>query len=392
MNILIISYTDLHYDPRVLRQIQALKNEYQLFTIGNTPSGYPGIIHYNTNEPKPEKERSFLQKVSRRLSIYKYIFKNYNGFFSRILAKKNNIKYILSLSIIKPDIIIANESSALYLATELKRTNNWDSKIYFDAHEYTPKEDNTIIWRLFHEPFILKELKTCKYSISMMSTVSDGIAREYEKLFDFPFGYVKIITNAPEYHGNLLPNNINSKIRLIHHGSATRPRRLDLLIKMMGYLDPEKYELTLMLVRTDPDYHNYIVNKSKKMKNIKFIEPVKISEIVNTLNNYDIGVFLLLPVIFNHKYSLPNKLFEYIQARLAIAIGPSIEMVKIVNKYNLGVHSEDFSPKSLANCIAQLTPEKIMEYKKNSDKSAMELSADKVFTDIKTIIAELANT
>ena len=179
------------------------------------------------------------------------------------------------------------------------------------------------------------------------------------------------------------------KIRLIHHGGAMKVRKLELMINMMKYLDPDRYELTLMLVQSEPAYYNYLIKVSQKYKNIKFIEPVSFSEITKTLNNFDIGIFLLLPEIFNYKYALPNKLFEYIQARLAIAIGPSIEMVKIVEHYNLGIYSENFSPKSLAKRIAQITPDEIMEYKRNADKYAKELSAEMNIKKIKDIVDEL---
>jgi len=224
-----------------------------------------------------------------------------------------------------------------------------------------------------------------------MSTVCDGIAREYELFFDFTKDFVRVIINASEYRDALKPNEIQgSRIRLIHHGAAIKQRKLELMIKMMRYLDPDKYELTFMLVQNDPVYYNYLVKTSKKLINIKFIEPVSFFEIPKTLNNYDIGIFLLLPENFNYKYALPNKLFEFIQGRLAIAIGPSIEMVKIVNAYNLGIHSRDFSSKSLAKSIKLLTPEKIMEYKRNADKYARELSSEESIKKIINIIAELA--
>jgi hypothetical protein len=161
------------------------------------------------------------------------------------------------------------------------------------------------------------------------------------------------------------------------------------MIKMMKYLDPEKYELNFMITKADPDYYSYLLKLAQNYKNINFIEPVPFSEITCTINNFDIGVFLLRPDTFSKKYVLPNKLFEFIQARLAIAVGPSIEMVKIIDRYNLGVYSKDFTPKSLAKAIAQLTPEKIMEYKRNSDKYAKELSAEENMNKIREIIAEL---
>jgi len=180
------------------------------------------------------------------------------------------------------------------------------------------------------------------------------------------------------------------KIRLIHHGGAIKTRKLELMIEMMKFLTPDKYELTFMLVKSDLDYYNYLIQISKRYGNIKFIEPVCFSEITNTLNNYDIGIYILRPESYNDKYALPNKFFEFIQGRLAIAICPSIEMVRIIDRYNLGVYSKDFTPKSLAEAIAQLTNEKIMEYKENSEKYAKELSAEENMNKIREIITELA--
>ena len=47
-------------------------------------------------------------------------------------------------------------------------------------------------------------------------------------------------------------------------------------------------------------------------------------------NQYDVGVFLLPASFPNQVHVLPNKLFDYIQARLAVAIGPSHEMAEVV--------------------------------------------------------------
>ena len=387
--ILIISYSPLHSDPRILRQIKALKQGYKIATIGYTQIKDDSIIYYSIKMPE---RKSFTKKAFLLLSL---LF-NYKVYEKHSLEISLDFKNILFQSIITPDIIIANDWTGLYLASKLKSKNNWNAKIYFDAHEYAPKEiDNSIKWRLLMQPVITNALKKCKPDINIMSTVCDGIAREYERFFGFPDSFVRVITNAAEYNGSLKPTSIGMRaegemIRLIHHGGAWKSRRLELMINMMNYLDPNRYELTFMLVKGDPEYYNYLIGLSKEIKNINFIDPVNFSKITETLNKYDIGVYILMPSNFNNKYALPNKLFEYIQARLVIAIGPSIEMVKIVERYNLGVYSEDFSPKSLAKCIAQITPEKIMEYKKNADKYAKELSAEENINMIRSIVAELA--
>ncbi|MDR2965767.1 MAG: hypothetical protein LBU88_08335 [Treponema sp.] len=391
--VLIVTYMPLHKEPRVIRQIQALSNDYQIFTIGSTPSNYNNITHYSTiSSFKKKYNKHIVFKIFRKLNKYLNRLKillNIN--ILNILFNDLGLEYMLSQNIIKPDIIIAHDLNGLYLSSELKKKHKWECKIHFDAHEYFPNQlSSSFKWKLFIRPIVLWVLKKCKNDISIMSTVCDGIAREYEKFFKYPAGSVRVITNAADYNNISKPLNLaEDKIRLIHHGGAIKERKLDLMIKMMKYLDPEKYELTFMLVKSNPKYYDYLVKLSKKYINIKFIEPVPFSEIINTLNSYDIGVYLILPEHYNHKHCLPNKLFEFIQARLAIAIGPSIEMKKMVEQYNLGIASERFTPKSLASSIKQMTPEKIMEYKMNADKYAKKLSGEENMVKIRDIVAEL---
>jgi len=430
--ILIISYSPLHSDPRILRQVNCLKDKYKLLTIGNAPINDNNIIFYNAiktykkqqsvkikkrfNKNRLKKKirhyfylirkKLFFKKLSKRFkifhklyihfliiinSLFKLNIKKVNEHFSSYLFRGYNIDYINSQNIQRPDIIIANDCNGLYLAYELNKINNWNTKVYFDAHEYAPTEYiNSLKWIFFTQPLIIWALKNSIKCVSIMSTVCDGIAKEYEKYFKFPTNTVRIITNASTYNDTLKPNPINNGIiRLIHHGISQKERKLELMIKMMKYLNPEKYELNFMITKADPVYYDYLLKLAKKNRNINFIEPVSFSEIISTINNYDIGVYILKPTSFNQKHALPNKFFEFIQARLAIAIGPSIEMVKIIDQYNLGVHSKYFTPKSLAKTISQLTTQQIMEYKKNADKYAKELSAEENMNKIRSIIAEL---
>jgi hypothetical protein len=365
-----------------LRQISALKGKHKIITIGYTPVADNRIIHYPVKRAKRNSS-----PVKKMQSLFLLLKKDYRRYYNKALDLEN----ILSRNIEKPDVIIANDWNGLYLASKLKSNRKWEAKIYFDAHEYAPREfDASIKWRLLKQPVIINALKNCKKYITVMSTVCDGLAREYERFFDFPDESVEVISNAAEYEEALKPRELRNKIRLIHHGGAMKQRKLELMIKMMRYLDPEKYELTFMLVPSDQVYYNYLLKMSHKFKHIHFIDPVVFSKIPQTLNEYDIGVFILEPKNFNYKYALPNKLFEFIQARLAIAIGPSIEMANIIKKYDLGVVSDTFVPKSLAKKIAELTPEKLMEYKRNSDKYAKLLSAENNALKINMLVDKLS--
>ena len=211
-----------------------------------------------------------------------------------------------------------------------------------------------------------------------MITVGQKIALEYEK----HFGVLPVlITNAPPKQ-NLRPTPTGTPIRLVHHGIGTPSRKLELMIEMMKYL-PDHFHLDLILL-TPPSASNETIAYIAKLKaladftdRIKFIPPIPIEEIVPTLNKYDIGVIVIPPINFNYENTLPNKFFDYIQARVALAIGPTPEMAAIVNGYNLGVVSTDFTSQSLATQIATLTGVKIQAFKINTEKAAHEFCAEK---------------
>jgi hypothetical protein len=74
--------------------------------------------------------------------------------------------------------------------------------------------------------------------------------------------------------------------------------------------------------------------------------------------------------------ALPNKLFEFIQARLAIAVGPSPEMAAIVREHACGVVADDFTPRALADVLAGVTREQIATFKAGANGAAQLLNAE----------------
>lgn len=120
----------------------------------------------------------------------------------------------------------------------------------------------------------------------------------------------------------------------------------------------------------------YLRREGSKYNNIRFVDPVPMPDIARTINKYDMGIFMLHPGAFNYRYSLPNKLFEYIQARLAIAIWPSPEMSKIVTSEGLGVVSSEYTNSSMSSSLGEVTAADIRKFKTNSDRVARKYSSE----------------
>lgn len=209
-------------------------------------------------------------------------------------------------------------------------------------------------------------------------TVGLGLAKEYEKNFEVR---PTVITNADNFI-DLKPTEVRKdKIRLVHHGIANPSRKIEGMIEMVNLLD-ERFTLDLYLLapRFSSGSEQYLSSLKRKYKGnskVRILPPVKSSEIVEAIHQYDIGVFLLPPSNFNYENALPNKLFNFIQARLGVAVGPTPEMAAIVKQFNIGVVSNDFSSSSLAIELNKLTHQQVSDFKTNACIAAKELNAEK---------------
>jgi hypothetical protein len=184
---------------------------------------------------------------------------------------------------------------------------------------------------------------------------------------------------------------VGNQIKLVHHGVAIPARKIEEMIKVMNYLD-DRFTLDLFLTII-PEVKSYAkklaLNNSSNPK-ITFQKPVPYTEICRTLNQYDVGLYILPPTNFNNLYSLPNKFFDFIQARLCLAVSPNPEMVKLVRKYDLGVVSADFTAETMAGLLKNLTAEKIAFHKQQSHIHAKTLSADTGIQKIKELVTGLS--
>ena len=366
--VLILAFSRLQYDARITRQIKFLMKDYEVEVFCFSKTDIPGVHFYEVGQTSLtlfRKAFAALFLITRQYKRVYWILHNYKEYLS-ILKKKNY------------DLIIANDVETLHFGFNIAKTGN--GKVLFDAHEYAPRHFEDKLWfRLFFQGFNKYFCNIYIPRVSAMTTVCDGLAEEYEKHFGLK---PEIITNAPGYQENLPKNTNPDKIRLIHMGTANFSRKLENMIDVVNLLD-DRYTLDLMLLTpayASPQTKDYVENLKQEIAEnpkVKIIDPVPSSQVVNKIKSYDMGIFLLEPVNFNYTFALPNKLFEFIQARLAIAIGPSPEMAKIVHKYGCGVVSVDFTPASLAKAIQQLSVTDIDKMKANCQLAATEESAEK---------------
>lgn len=360
---LVITFSNLKTDNRVKRQVSFLQSlDLSVTVASNDGLQLPGTSSIQLKNLK----LNWINKLKLGiLLIFKFYEQAYNLQYGSALKTEEHF-----------DLIVANDIEALPLAFSLKKK----AKILFDAHEYAPRHfEDRLIWRIFFQGFNQFLCKKYIPFTDAMITVGQRIAEEYHNNYGVN---PVVITNAPDFI-ELEPKKTNpAKIKLIHQGSANPSRKLELMITMMELLD-ERFELDLMLLkppvthRTSFAYYQKLEKLLVNNQRVRLVPPTSSEKLIEALHEYDMGIILIPPVNFNYANTLPNKFFECIQARIALAIAPTPEIAQMTKDFNIGVVSSDFTPKSLAAEIAKVTPEQIDSFKKNTLSAARGFNADR---------------
>ncbi|QLQ25728.1 MAG: glycosyltransferase [Dechloromonas sp.] len=235
-DILILSFSVIRSDPRVMRQIRLLERDYRL-----TVSGYG---------PKPDAEIDFLEidrplvsRVQKGVWGFKLLLRLFESYYWALPQVRQGLGMLAGRR--NFDLLIANDMAALPLALRIAA----ERPVLVDAHEYSPREfEDKLLWRILFAPFYDTFCTRYLPRAAAMTTVCEGIADEYAK----DYGVVsKVVYNAPSEQLLEPSPSLPGRVRLIHHGSAIRSRHLGVMIEMMRYLD-ERFTLDFMLVETDP--------------------------------------------------------------------------------------------------------------------------------------------
>ncbi len=367
--LLIVAFSNLSHDARVLKQIRAFAPKYEVTTCGYGPAIDGVADHIQLND-------EWISWAYSRPRLVTYQFRK--AYWSN--AAVRGARTLLSDRTF--DIILANDFETVPLALSLEPTRG----VHADLHEYAPEEKTGgWKWNLFIRPFREWICRTYLPQCASTTTVNQGISKRYHQKFGINPG---VVWNAAPY-ADLSPSEVHSPIRLVHHGAAHRERSLEIMAEAV-LASGANVTLDYYLVPTDQSYVSELTKKYADAPQVTFHAALPYDEIIPTLNSYDLGFYVLPPVSLNHQLALPNKFFDFIQARLGQLIGPSIEMASIVREMNLGLVTDDFSVEGAVRALNTITPEQVASWKAASDAAARAASAELQVATWERAIAELA--
>ncbi|MCC6384087.1 MAG: glycosyltransferase [Bacteroidia bacterium] len=290
-----------------------------------------------------------------------------------------NFRLFIYLMTHKADLLIANDLDTLlanYLASVLKRV-----PLLYDSHEFftgVPElEKNQFakkIW-LKIEQFIFPKLK-------YIVTVNNSIAGLYQSIYNKE---VKVIRNIPEIplqYTQRSRQEIRSELGirddkqiLILQGAGINiDRGAEELIQALQFLD----QIVLLIVGGGdviPQLKQMVKEMQLEQKVI-FKEKMPFEKMMEYTRIADAGLTLDKDTNLNYRFSLPNKLFDYIHAGIPVLASSVPEVKRIVEEFDIGVLIENHNPEHIAERIRYLLsdPGQIERWKNNLKYASLKLS------------------
>lgn len=284
-----------------------------------------------------------------------------------------NLAFFFRGLFIKADIIVSNDLDTLlpcYILSKLKKC-----ELVYDSHEYYTESAGLIgkpnkkkIWETI-EKWIYPKL-------NQIITVNETIANIYENKYGKK---VSIVRNIPPIFvpkktksKEALKLNSTSKIILLQGGFIDHDRGGIELIQAMQYITLD-IQLVIIGAGQEIPKMKSLTKELNLTNKVLFISKIPSDQLIQYTLNADLGISIDKPTNLNYKFSLPNKLFDYMRAEVPILISNLPELIKIHQKYPFGLILDSHDPTHIASKIeSSLNNPNYKQWKLNLSKASKE--------------------
>ncbi len=317
------------FESRILREAEVLLE-----------SGLVDKIIIASGWAKGLKKKEYVQdniQIIRFKTLSDHLIK-YHKFF---LAGKYLELYIyitLFYFLKKIDIVNAHSLMVLPIAVLLKRFDK-KRKLIYDAHELeTERFGLKGKAQKYSKTLEKKLIRRCDRVIVVGNYIRKWYVKEYSlnenqiyTVRNFNNVDLEKTTSKSNYlrkHFDLNPDDII----FIYQGLLSKGRGIDIYIEAFKSVQSN---FKLVLMGYGP-LESEIKNICDSYSNIFFHQAVKPSEIINVTSSADIGLCLIENYCLSYYYSLPNKLFEYVNAGIPVIGSNFPEISELVATNGIG--------------------------------------------------------
>ena len=284
----------------------------------------------------------------------------------------------------KPALLVSVDLDTLaasYLVSRLRRV-----PLIYDSHEYFTEVPELMgrsavkrIWECIEARIVPK--------LEAAITVSDGVASAYMDKYGVRFTTIRNVplTSSPQKYPEF-NESYPSTYKLIYQGALNMGRGIELMIESMRYLQD-----TTLLIVGDGDIREELQQRVHRLKltdRVSFPGRIPPGKLNRVTAQCDLGLSLEEDLGLNYRFALPNKIFDYIQARIPVLCSDLPEMAALVKNNGVGEICYERSPQQLAAQIRHMLTDKKNRdhWKINRDRAAKECCWENEEQKLKNIV------
>lgn len=323
MKILMTVFNNLYTDQRVEKICNTLyESGYSVELIGNNWAGAPEM-----ERPYPFS-RIFLKSKVLRWAYLEFQWKLFWKLMKR--AEQNTILHANDLDTLLPN----------YLVSKLKKIPLvWDSHEIFTEMPSVTGRWVQNVWRFLEKSMVPK--------LKFIMIANDSYADWYVKTYHIKRPLV--IRNFPLKTDPPREIPVHNPKIILYQGALNFSRGINKMIEAMQYLENAEFHIA----GRGPCLEKYQnlsleLGLEKKVRFLGNLRPDVLREITQCA---DVGLSIEENNGLSYYYTLPNKISDYIQARVPVVVSPFPEMKKIVDQYGVGECLSSHEPRHLAEKV-----------------------------------------
>ena len=356
-----LSFTDINNESRIFKEAFSLieANVFNnIIIVGYHAEGLKKIEYLHPNIKLVRVSLPHLALAPRLLTKAVRVFILWVNFFFLCISNK-------------PKVINVHALELLPIGALTKLFTG--AKLVYDAHELETE-------RVVLKGYLKNIAKILERLFIGFANLTIVVGPKIETFYRNRYKNLNIITvrNCPRFEKTKNNNALRTEFNIpkettiyIFSGALNKSRNIPRLISFFEHHLCEKRALIFMgkghfeeKIKASPAFGKTIFLKQA-------VAPHKVTE---NLASADVGIHLGEDICLSYRLCLPNKMFEYIMARIPLLVTRLPEMEKIINTYHIGTTVNDLSDSTLIQAMEEIEKQPSQKMKKNIDRAAQDLN------------------
>lgn len=359
--ILTSAFSNLYTDQRIEKVCATLHNGgYDIELIGNNWGG---------EEPIQRPYKAHRIKLMSKSLKTGYIEFNWKLYFE------------LEKRITSDTILHANDVDALWpnylLAKKYKLPLVFDSHEIFSEMPAVQGRFSQKVWRAIEKKVIpnLNYMMTASYS--------------YAEWFKSHYGIEAVVVQNLPKQLKIRLNEMKNDPKIILYQGAINPfRGIDKVVKAMELIEGAEFHIA----GAGPKKEEYeaLVQELQLSHRVKFLGKLHPEDLRKITQKADVGLSVEENGGPSYLYSFPNKVSDYIQARVPVVLINFPEMKRVIDQFSVGEIIENHNSETIAKAINKVLSNGKEFYKTELERASQELCWEKESQKVLDLFAKAA--